>query len=242
MIARRFHSLWVALAVALWSLAGGAGSLLSPSWSTYVGGISEPDGVTALAPMGEGGCFAAGFLGEGYLSGGSFDSIGGRDGMVMRILPDGTLAWVSPVGSDSNDKVTGLAGSPEQLYAVGFSETSSSLEGGSVAFIASLIPRTGEPNWPIRRMGDYEGTNAFTAVALDGKGGVYAVGYASTRGLGQGLPAPSPGGESDGSRLAGDVDAVAAKFDSMGRLLWWRYIGGENFDRALSCTFREGAL
>lgn len=219
------------------ALSGAAQGTLVQAWSSYVGGGQDgSDTVNAIAPGTNGEVYVGGVIADGER--------GNRDGLVIRVSAAGQLDWTAYVGDTGDDSVLGLALGNGQLIAVGRCPGTTSNPSASFGMIVSLDPETGTENWSDLVIGNYTGTNQLAAVAAAPDNGFYTVGYTSAKNKSVGV-ADYQGldGVSYGTAFKGALDAVAMKYSSTGKLLWWRYIGGTNDDEATACAVgTDGAL
>jgi MYXO-CTERM domain-containing protein len=197
------------------------------TWGTYVGtyGYDSVEGV-AIGDAGE-------VYATGYLTGSSelaVDSphqavLGGgseSDAFLLRLDAAGNKEWGTYYGGERADTGRSLA-----LWAGGvvlggetYSETNIASVGAyqttqaasSDLFVAAFASDG------VRQWGTYAGADFFEGwanVASHPDGGVVLVGQSD-----------SPGLASDGTKVAGALDVVVFRFDSMGDRVWSTYFGG----------------
>jgi hypothetical protein len=221
-----------------------AGSLRAqsyyPGWSSYVGGDWDSDSAYAVATDSQTNTFIGGFLGQGDIR--NDDNVydtgtyqGGRDGFVCKVNRSGQIVWYTSLGYEGskNEVITGLAVHTNGTgYACGQFERK--LDSGTDAALISFTLASGHTNW-LASVGNFGGTNAYTAVAVASNGYVYAAGYTTVSNLSavSGYPV---GGVTYGTQLKGSTDAFVAKYAPNGTRLWLHYLGGTNADAATSCA------
>ncbi|MDG4827531.1 alpha/beta hydrolase-fold protein [Asanoa sp. WMMD1127] len=174
----------------------------------WAGGVAaHPDGATTLA-----------YAVSGPVAGQAY--AGGLDAVVTRVG-----GWTTQFGTPANDRLYGVVPLADGgVLAAGY--TRGDLDGrhpGSPAddaFVTRLTA-TGQRSW-LTQAGDPAKADRFYALANAPDGGVYVAGYTS--------------GSFAGDPSAGDKDAVVARVDGTGRLLWSRQLGGAGEDKALAIT------
>ncbi len=220
--------------------AGAAGAAMTPGWSAYAGGDNDTDGVLAVTSDAAGNSFIGGFLGEGWMHTGTdtiFETSAYGRGFVARVSPQGGVDWAADFGGNDNyyDEVRALAAGSSALAAAGVTSGSPSDE-GSHAFVAALDTDDGSVAW-IVRIGnlDFAGTNGFSAVATDAAGYIYAAGHTTLPNQPCNVAGREVGGVVYGTNLQGRTDALVVKLNPDGAIVWRRYLGGVNADRATAC-------
>ncbi|PZF79216.1 alpha/beta hydrolase-fold protein [Jiangella anatolica] len=133
--------------------------------------------------------------------------------------------WTLPLASPANDRVYGLHTGPGgDLYTAGY--TRGDLDGqhpGNArddAF-AARVTSAGARQW-LTQFGDPAAADRAYASVPAPDGGLYVAGYTS--------------GSVGGTQNAGDKDALLARLDADGTLLWTRQLGGPGEDKALAVT------
>jgi hypothetical protein len=232
---KTFPLLWVGVVLAQESF--------TPSWSSYVGGDWDVDGVYALATDSATNSYIGGFLGQGDIRNPADITPqrpyqGARDGFVAKLTRVGALEWYTCLGDVKNDCTKGLAVHTNgALYAAGVSDRISTDDSdtGTDATLSSVNCSNGSIHWTVS-IGNFNGTNGFNAVAVDSGGNVYAVGYTTYTNLAGTVPGYQVNGTTYGTQLKGGTDACVVKFSSSGALLWTHYLGGTNADTATACA------
>lgn len=214
-------------------------SALTTKWVSYAGGDIDPDAVYALGSDIHTNAFFGGVLGKGWLDNqDSIETFGRLDpsgifasGFVAKADNDGALAWVSTLTREGGSTIYGVASTNSMVYSCGSinNEVYDYEEWVSYpwvdALLGSLNAADGTLNWScelslIPGVDYYNTQSAYTSVAVDAAGNIYAVGYTTITNL----PSSSP--------YAGGKDVVVAKYEPDGDLLWVRYLGGSNDDQA----------
>ena len=227
---------WVGCVV----VAGGvhAQHALSAKWISYVGAENFSDAVYAIATDSQTDAYFGGRLGscglfndDGVEISDAFGWANGDDGFVAKVTTNGVLRWATLLSWGNGSAVYGVAVTNGAVYAGGASGNENdynwNLDTRTDAVLTRLDAATGGVTWS-HALGESGGayrfctTNGYTAVAVDAGGNVYAVGYTTITNL------PSLAG----SAYGGGMDAVVAKYSSIGTLLWSRYLGGANGDWA----------
>lgn len=148
---------------------------------------------------------------------------GGLDAVVQRRDPSGALLWSHVIGTAANDRAYGVVpGRGGSVIVAGYTRgdldgqhPSGATDDGFVAAVSAA----GERLWTLQ-LGAATAADRFYAVSSDGAGGAYLAGYTS--------------GAVTGAPSAGDKDAVLARVDARGRLVWVRQLGGAGEDKALA--------
>jgi hypothetical protein len=217
---------------------------VNEDWSTYVGGNNDFHGVKASAMGSSGSVYIGGYSYGGVIApdGGFFSPVessssAGEEGFIAKIDASGVMQWYSVVGSTENDEVRGVAEYDQSVFAAACLERTATYDDGTDAYMYSFSKSSGSFNWnsPLV-IGAIDATNAFNAVTVDTNGNIYAVGYTSIDGLTFSVSGYQVDGTTYGNSLQGDLDACVVKVSPTGSLIWVHYLGGANFDSALTCT------
>ena len=200
------------------------------AWLTSFGGTAS-DNVNAVA-VGPGGEAYVGGLFRNTLAVGAetFTSAGGRDGVALRVEPDGRVAWARHLsGAGADDYFTGAGAS---AGGVGFA----GLASGAVTFGGQSAPGAGmvavgvTPEGSVRWLTSSAGAGACSA-AMDAAGGlIVGGGY---------LNAGAFGGRVGGRYGGGATDGYVARFTPAGALDWVRTQNGTDDDGV--CGVAAGA-
>jgi len=162
----------------------------------------------------------------GLAAAGSIDGkryAGGLDAVVTRRGPTGATQWTTEFGTTGDDRLYGVvAGAGGRTYAAGY--THGNLDGahpGNAAddMLVAAVNADGSLAW-VRQFGDPTQADRAYAIAPDGAGGVYLAGYTK--------------GSIGGTANSGDKDAVLARVDEAGNVLWTRQFGGAGEDKGLA--------
>lgn len=204
-------------------------------WSAYAGGAYYSDDVYAVAVDAQNNSYFGGSAwGELQNNNNPFLEAArpyqaGRDGLLAKVRYDGTLAWYLwlRAGDDDidgvEDRISAVAAHTNgSVYAAGFSTHI----GNSGTSATLFLVDDGQTNvTQTLAFGSFnsEGTNGFTAVAVDSNGYLYAAGYTTVTNL----PAPVAG-----SAYKGGLDACVVKVSPAGSVVWTCYLGGTNADTA----------
>jgi hypothetical protein len=145
----------------------------------------------------------------------------GRDAFVAKLDGSGNLTWNTFLGGTSYDEGMGIAvDGSGNAYVAGYSgDTWGSpirgYTGGWFDAFAAKLDGNGNLLWNTFLGGSSDDRG--NAIAVDGSGNAYVAGY---------------GGASWGSpvRPFTDRDALAAKVDSSGNLIWNTFLGGNGLD------------
>jgi hypothetical protein len=119
----------------------------------------------------------AGFQFQGSLGGAGLTAVGSWDGGLVKLAPDGRVAWALQVGGDGPENVRGLAAAPDgAVYAAGAISGATSLFGQEVPAIGRRgddylvrISGEGRPEWVISLGGDGRSVNG-PEVRADARG------------------------------------------------------------------------
>ncbi|MBX7182780.1 MAG: T9SS type A sorting domain-containing protein [Bacteroidia bacterium] len=159
-----------------------------------------------------------------------------KDAFILKILPDGSLEWLTYFGSEaeiSPDYFTDIiTNSNNEIYAVGHRSSGADLisldgayngtSGGGliVKFSASL-----ELLWSCAT-----GTNntVVQSLALGDENKLHICGVTG----GAGIPVTTPSGAYTQSGSNGDRDGFVIKFDATNNVYWASYFGGDYLDNA----------
>jgi hypothetical protein len=212
---------------------------LTTKWVSYAGGDIDPDAVYALGSDIHTNAYLGGVLGKGWLDNqDSVETFGLLDasgifgsGFVAKADNDGALAWVSTLTREWGSTIYGVTSTNNAVYGCGSinNEVYDYEELVSYpwvdALVGSLNAADGTLNWSrelnvIPGVDYYNTQSAYTSVAVDAAGNIYAVGYTTITNLPSSVP------YKDGK------DAIVVKYSQGGNLLWVRYLGGSNDDVA----------
>ena len=154
---------------------------------------------------------------SGFTYGALADSNGNIDAFVAKYDSSGNLLWIEQLGTSSRDYSFDIAtDSTGNLYITG--STNGSLGGSNAgqgdAFVTKLDSNGGLV-WT-QQLGT-SSNDRFSAIELDSSGNLYIVGETY--------------GSLDGTN-AGDRDALVAKYDSSGNLVWIEQLGTSESDYA----------
>ncbi|OHA05963.1 MAG: hypothetical protein A3A28_03435 [Candidatus Sungbacteria bacterium RIFCSPLOWO2_01_FULL_47_32] len=183
-------------------------------------GTAGSDWLTDVAIDSTGNVFASGVVG-GILDGQPFQ--GPVDAFIVKYDSNGNRLWTRTIGSNVTEYANGLAIHNESVYLVG--DTNGSLDGQThtgnhFGFIVKY-DSTGNQLWV--KQFDSTGTDQFFKVNTDSSGNLYVVGntYDSNSFMGQ--------------TSLGGMNAIMAKFDSDGNLVFAKQFGtgGAAFDVAI---------
>jgi len=185
-----------------------------PPWAV-VYGSSLGDGFNSVALAPDGSVIAVGDTGSSEPSGG--------DALVVKIRPDGSLAWAKTYGGSHVDLFNAVAIAPDGgIIAAGWTMSADGDfpgSGGQNAVVARIDP-DGSLAWARTSGGSGDG---FTSVAVASDGSIIAAG--NTQSAGGDFPVAK-----------GDQDAVLAKINPDGSLAWARAYGGSGADQFDSVT------
>ena len=210
-------------------------------WSGFLGGAQSPQGddqANAIAVDGAGNAYVAGYtycLNFPATAGAEDTTHGGdADAFLVKLDAGGALQWATYLGGVSSDYGNGVAYDPAtgSVILVGYTQsddfpaTPGSFDpifGGSDGFVAKFETGAGRLDWASFVGGSgYDGAQA---VAVDGSGEIYVVGFT-------GSPDFPTLNASDGT-LGGGQDGfvTCVKFHGQG-LNWSTYLGGGDTDQA----------
>ncbi len=188
-------------------------------WAAELLGTTGDDRAGGLLVDADGGTTVA-VNAAGSLAG--LPHAGGLDVALLRRSADGATTWRHTLATGANDRAYGLvAGDGGATLVAGY--TRGNLDGAHPsgafddAFVAA-VDAAGQRLWTTQ-FGDGAAADRIYAAAPDGAGGAYVAGYTSG----------SVAGVS-----AGDKDALLARVDGAGELLWARQVGGPGEDKALA--------
>ncbi|GIF68605.1 hypothetical protein Ais01nite_66400 [Asanoa ishikariensis] len=184
--------------------AGLPGPVHGTAGADWAGGVAaHPDGTTTI-----------GYAASGPVAGQPY--AGGLDAVVSRVG-----GWTTQFGTPANDRLYGVVPTADGgVLAAGY--TRGDLDGahpGSPAddgFVTRLTA-AGQRTW-LTQAGDPAKADRFYALAAAPDGGAYVAGYSS--------------GSFAGGAAAGDKDAVLARLDPAGKVVWSRQFGGPGEDKA----------
>ncbi len=213
---------------------------LTTKWVSYAGGDIDPDAVYAMGTDSHTNAYFGGVLGKGWLDNqDAVDTIGLLDpsgvfgsGYVAKAGNDGVLAWVSTLSYVWGSAIYGVTSTSNAVY-VGGSLNNEVYDYDLLesypwvdALVSSVNTADGTLNWS-HELSSVSGGNfyftesAYTSVAVDTNGNIYAVGYTTITNL----PSSTP--------YADRRDVVIAKYEPInGDLVWIRYLGGVNDEEA----------
>jgi hypothetical protein len=207
-------------------------------WSTYLGG-SEADSAGAVAVDASGNLYVAGRTASSdfpVLDGLGTTLSGGGDAFVAKVDPSGELVWSSYLGGSSGDSARGVAVDENgSVYLVGYTSSSDFPTAGGFdmtyqegAFVAKIDASGQSLIWS-SYLGGTSGDTAY-AVALDGDGNVFVVGYTTSTDF------PTDNGFDTTFNSPPEFsyhDAFVTKVHASGQsLVWSSYLGGFNCDHA----------
>jgi hypothetical protein len=190
-------------------------------------GTTAVDTGNAVAVDGSGNVYVAGSTDDDLDGVGVGDpALGGRDFVLVKFAPDGTLLWSRQLGTVATDEANAVAvDGAGNVYVAG--NTSGDLDGAGIGdplfggddfFLVKFDP-AGSLLFT-RQLGTVA-TDEGNAVAVDGSGNIYVAGNTS--------------GDLDGTGgdpLVGGVDFFLAKFDPAGSQLFTRQLGTVATDEA----------
>lgn len=206
------------------------------------GGPGADVGYT-LAPFSDGG-LAVGLWWSSAtpIAGIPITHVGGKDIVVLRLAPDGTVRWVRTFGSATDDFPLGIAvGADDAVYVAGVITGAADLGGGVLpikgdddGFIASYTA-DGSYRWARliggANAGAQFGSDNARGVAVDADG-VYVTGYVTSDvDFGDGVPIAATGGT---------FDAYVAAYDLAGELRWVRRFGDTRYNAGHRVVARPG--
>jgi hypothetical protein len=164
-------------------------------------GTSASDRVYDAAADGTGNVYLTGST-NGNLGG---TSAGGRDALITKWDADGTQLWSRLLGTDNIEESLAIAADSFGNAYIG-GQTWGNLAAANAGFFDAFLSKyDGDGNLQWTRQFGTTGADEIRGISLDGLGNVYVAGW--TDGT---LAAPHAGGR----------DALVAKFDSAGNLLW----------------------
>ncbi|WP_154797623.1 alpha/beta hydrolase-fold protein [Cellulosimicrobium protaetiae] len=188
------------------------------AWTLQTGDPGSADRFYAVASVGTGGAYVA-----GYTSGavGDVPSAGDKDALLGRVSADGELLWLRQVGGPGEDKALAVAASPDgAVYVGGVSGggmPGAEHAGANDGWVARYDADGGQA-W-LRAVATSENDQVNGLVARS-DGSVVAVGH-TRGGLGE-----------DGN--LGDNDVVVRAFDPAGEVLWTTQVGTSTDDRGVT--------
>jgi hypothetical protein len=195
-------------------------------WTIQIGSDQDDDaaGVTTAA---NGDILVSGTTGGDLLG---QKNAGKKDAFVMRVNPNGKLAWLALIGTPRNDSGGNVVVDADgNAYVAGSTNLVTDNTSGDSAngWITKFLPN-GTRTW-IHQFGPPQGEVlrenppgvSVTGIALDGQNGVYTVG--TVKGLGA-----LRGGSLE--NLLDLSDAFIARFDAEGKQLWFKRIGTTAID------------
>ncbi|MGW4502722.1 alpha/beta fold hydrolase [Micromonospora sp. NPDC004336] len=179
------------------------------TWLTQAGDPAKADRFYAVAAAPDGGAYVAGY------TSGSFDGTapaGDKDAVLVRVAPDGSVAWSRQFGGPGEDKAYAVAVDADGVYVAG--GTSAGLPGttalgGTDGWLARFDP-AGNRSWATSVGG--AGDDLLGGVTVSSTGTVVATG--------------SVGGEA----TAGGTDVLTVAYTAAGRQRWRTVTGGRGAD------------
>jgi len=186
-------------------------------WAKTTGG-SDDEEFSSVAVAGDGSIIVAGYTRS--TDGDLPPSRGENDALIAKYSPDGTRQWAKTTGGSDSDAFWGVAVAGDgSIIAAGGHTGSTDGDGSPTPSKAdSLIVKyspDGTQEWAKTTGGSDD--DQFLEIAVDGDGGIIAVGYASS--TDGGFP-PSHGKK----------DALIAKYSPDGTQQWARTSGGRDED------------
>lgn len=154
---------------------------------------------------------------------------GQRDGYISKVAQNGDIIWTQVFGGTSNDSFNAAYELPDGSFIVaGQSQSSNSGEitatnKGNYDALLAKFDKDGNPVW--NRLYGGSGSENFEALSVNSAGEVVVVGSTN-----------SQNGDflTDGNIAYGGVDGLVGKFDSSGRVMWHKTIGGSGSDYVYS--------
>jgi hypothetical protein len=215
------------------------------TWGTYYGGkinngngvFSGEDAALSVATDGSGNIFFTGYTySPTFPTLGTIHQInfkGYTDGFLVKLNSGGGVAFSTYFGGESYDSGQGVGVAPSgQVYICGKTSSATNISSGigvfqssygtsgrTDGFLASFATGGGFA-WATYFGGYFD--DALNAVAVDSENSIYVTGSAQSAGL------TTLGAYQTG--LAGSDDAVLAKFNQNGNIIWGTYYGGTASD------------
>lgn len=189
-------------------------------WSAALLGSAADDRAGGVVPQSDGGDVVALAAGDAM---GGLPAAGGLDVDVVRRDAEGQPVWWQQIATAQNDRAYGaVAGADGGTLVAGY--TRGDLDGAHQAGVSDdgfvvALGADGSRQWTTQ-LGDPSAADRFYATASDGAGGALVAGYTS--------------GSFAGTPSAGDKDAVVARVDADGQLVWSLQLGGPGEDKALA--------
>ncbi|MFI7605941.1 alpha/beta hydrolase [Micromonospora sp. NPDC049366] len=179
------------------------------AWLAQAGDPAKADRFYAVAPAPDGGAYLAGYT-SGSFAGET--PAGDKDAVLVRVGPDGRIAWSRQLGGPGEDKAYAVAADAHGVYVAG--GTSAGLPGatglgGGDGWLARFDPN-GTRGWVTAVGGT--GDDLLGGVAITADGTVVATG--------------STGGDA----TAGGTDVLTVAYTSAGRQRWRTVTGGAGAD------------
>ncbi|MCE1246829.1 MAG: T9SS C-terminal target domain-containing protein [Firmicutes bacterium] len=192
-----------------------AGHLL---WQKCHGGSGE-DGMLSVLETGDGGYITGGLTSsnDGEVSG----LHGSTDFWVVKLNSNGGLSWQKCLGGSSADTLFDIRPVPDGGYVVaGFTFSTDDDAAGNHGMMDGWVAKLdSDGNIVSRRCVGGSDMDMLLSIQMTSDGGYVAVGSTSSR-------------DGDITELHGGTDALIAKFDSSGDLVWQKCIGGTKNDYA----------
>jgi hypothetical protein len=178
-------------------------------------GSPQDDLLSSIAVGDDGSIYVAGWA-TASITGGQ-PALGGRDAVIYKLDPSGSLIWGRQFGSATDDQLAALVLSDGNLYSAGW--TAGSLPGttavGQLDGIVASYDLNGGQRW-LRQIGTVA-DDAFTALTSVADGSGVIVGGRVSRGLG-------------GGSWFGALDAIHIKMRSDGQQEWNSQFGSPGND------------
>ena len=216
-------------------------------WSTYLGGSSTDEG-WRVNTDGFGNVYVS-----GYTASSNFPTVaavqsskgGSNDGFITKLSSSGSVLWSTYVGGSGNEEIHEVvADNAGFIYVVGSTNSTNlpttnphqaSNAGGHDFFIQKRNATTGAIVWSTYLGGSSdEGTQEYPGIAIGLDGGVYITGSTASSNF--------PTMNAIDASYGGSTDAVAAKFDNDGNLVWSTFLGGSSFDEGTSIMVSNGLV
>ncbi|MEV4755412.1 alpha/beta hydrolase-fold protein [Micromonospora sp. NPDC049559] len=179
------------------------------TWLTQLGDPAKADRFYAVAPAPDGGAYVAGYTSGSYAA----TSAGDKDAVLVRVRPDGTVAWSRQFGGAGEEKAYAVAADAGGVYLTGV--TSAGLPGttalgGTDGWLARFTP-DGDRQWLTTAGGT--GDDLLAGLAVDAAGNAVATGSVGA----------SDGG---GTATAGGTDVLTVAYGPTGQQRWRTVSGG----------------
>ncbi|GAB3971363.1 alpha/beta hydrolase-fold protein [Plantactinospora veratri] len=178
------------------------------AWLTQLGDPVKADRFYGIAPAPDGGAYVAGYTSGAYAG----TSAGDKDALLVRVGPDGRVAWSRQFGGSGEDKAYAVAADASGVFLAGSSSAGmpgAAHLGGADSWLARFTP-AGSRQWTVADGGP--GDDLLTGLAVTTSGTVVATG--------------GTGGEA----TAGGTDVLTVAYDANGRQRWRTVSGGSGDD------------